>query len=76
MSEKQKKTVIHQLIEKLKEKELSNKEMIKLLEDSLRMERSQMEEMFEEGVYFGKNPVNIDYPFSRCVGFLYERYSS
>jgi len=70
-----KKTIIQQLITDLKSKETKeNKEVIKLLQSALDVERIQLKEAFEAGVSYGNSPSQtFDYPASLYLGHTYEQ---
>lgn len=75
-----KKTVLHKLIEDLKEIhnrdiQLTEKGLIQMLENSLKAEREQIADSFNEGWKYGRSPLQtFDYPTERYIGFTYENY--
>jgi hypothetical protein len=79
MSE-QKKTVVHKMISDLKEIQsrgikLTDAGMIQFLENSLKEEREQIADAFNEGWKYGRSPFQtFDYPTERYIGFTYENY--
>jgi len=68
-------TAIEQIIKNLKDsKNMTNENLVKILESFLSIERQQIMDAFNEGVKYGNSQFQtFDYPASRYYGFTYKQ---
>lgn len=72
-----KQTAIMKLVDRFKELDashmhLTSTNIIKILEESMKEEESQIKQAFDEGMEFGKDYVHMDYPSSRYYFGIYK----